>query len=1109
MAARRADIRSQIAPPLTAASSFQNQGGFPTTTLPYTVASGTFDASRATSVTVAGKSASLNFRNHTWTYSPPTETLVTDNATWRYLDDGSDQQTAWRAPEFDDSLWLSGPAPLGYGDDGEATEIANGENTHFTNYFRHTFEVDGTNAYDTVTIRLRRDDGAVIYLNGTEVVRDNLSTVPTRFDTPADENQVGDPESEWYTFQLDPASLVTGTNVLAAEVHQINDTSPDTRFELELTGTEFSSDLLPGINRLAVVEYGNTGTPLSTSHVDIFYDDGDTSTISGTLGADTTLDTASGPWQIPGNLTVPAGVKLTIEPGTTLLFGDSDRLIIEAGGRLVCDGTPDRRIRLTRSIDASFTWDGIEFTDTATENSISYTDMEWGDDQGDSIVVDNSRLVLDHVTWDHCDTTVIEADSPQLLVTDCSFPQISSAEVIHGSVLEGDDFFIVQRSTFVPSSGYNDTIDFSGGARPGPIFTAYDNIFLGATDDCFDLDGTDAHIEGNIFMNVHLDTPRDSTSNAIATDAESKVTVVRNVFYDIDHALLLKNEAEAIFENNTVIGATIAAINLDEPLRSGFVPGRSIAMDSNIFVDVNALFAEEFSSNGEPDPMITGHRNIIPSEKHYIGDGNIDTLPFFLNPGAPPVPKINVALLPGTPGTGAGRNGRDIGAAVQRGVTNNLPGPWSAELPLGTPVELSTLAPATYRVEFIAKDSASYWQSTGAPSESHTWTVDPNSVGGVLLNEIQAAHPTAPDAVELHNTGTSPVDLTGWSLTDSPNNITRFPFPPGTTIPANGYLTFDTTTTGIGLDRDGDSAHLYDNGALVDEVTFGIQIPTHTIARNGTDRSWQLSSPSLGSGNTPAITVPPSAVRINEWLASSEVTFSDDFIELYNLSDFPAAIGGCLLSDDPSTDRRQQLPPLSFIAPNGFLALKAGSTHFPFRLDAFYDWVALIAPDGTTIDLVNVLCSTPDTSEGRLPDGSDTRSTFSFPTFGLTNNRDEGETIITDSPIVPLSQRWAFADAFSETPAEWNTTGFDDTGWRSGPGPIGSDDDQAADFFGTDLTDTYRRPQITYYFRTSFEFSGDPGETDLVVTRYIDDGYVLYLNGVPIDDKNIADIPPA
>ena len=56
-------------------------------------------------------------------------------AVWRYLDNGSDQGTAWRAAAFNDTGWKSGAAELGYGDGDEATVVGYGPNS--TRQVRH------------------------------------------------------------------------------------------------------------------------------------------------------------------------------------------------------------------------------------------------------------------------------------------------------------------------------------------------------------------------------------------------------------------------------------------------------------------------------------------------------------------------------------------------------------------------------------------------------------------------------------------------------------------------------------------------------------------------------------------------------------------------------------------------------------------------------------------------------------------------------------------------------------------------------------------------------------------------------------------------------------
>ena len=52
------------------------------------------------------------------------ETLIDEGVTWEYLDDGSNQGTAWRDSGFDDSSWASAPAKLRYGDGDEATVVS-------------------------------------------------------------------------------------------------------------------------------------------------------------------------------------------------------------------------------------------------------------------------------------------------------------------------------------------------------------------------------------------------------------------------------------------------------------------------------------------------------------------------------------------------------------------------------------------------------------------------------------------------------------------------------------------------------------------------------------------------------------------------------------------------------------------------------------------------------------------------------------------------------------------------------------------------------------------------------------------------------------------------
>jgi len=168
------------------------------------------------------------------------DTLIPAGSTWKYLDNGSDQGTAWYETSFDDSLWASGPAELGYGDSiPEATVVDSGPAGDFfiTTYFRHTFNVTDAGSIGGLTLNLVRDDGAVVYLNGTEVRRDNLPAGTILYDTTASSAIGGGDESTFFSSAVDPALLVNGDNVIAVEIHQASGTSSDVSFDLELVAT--------------------------------------------------------------------------------------------------------------------------------------------------------------------------------------------------------------------------------------------------------------------------------------------------------------------------------------------------------------------------------------------------------------------------------------------------------------------------------------------------------------------------------------------------------------------------------------------------------------------------------------------------------------------------------------------------------------------------------------------------------------------------------------------------------------------------------------------------------------------------------------------------------
>lgn len=165
---------------------------------------------------------------------------------WRYLDNGTDAGSAWRSPGFNDITWAAGVGQLGYGDGDETTVLtaAAAGGTHpITTYFRHTFVVTNPSKVQDLELRLLADDGAIVHLNGVEVVRQNLPAGVVDFRTPASTSISGAAENAFTTHRLAASLLVSGTNVVAVEVHQSAANSSDLGFDLGLQGSGFTGSV--------------------------------------------------------------------------------------------------------------------------------------------------------------------------------------------------------------------------------------------------------------------------------------------------------------------------------------------------------------------------------------------------------------------------------------------------------------------------------------------------------------------------------------------------------------------------------------------------------------------------------------------------------------------------------------------------------------------------------------------------------------------------------------------------------------------------------------------------------------------------------------------------
>ncbi len=168
--------------------------------------------------------------------------IISTGDEWFYYDKKAAPPTDWFYNKvIDSSNWGKGISPLGYGEDEVVkTNISFGgdpENKDITKYFKKTFTIGDPYEHLMYTLKVQRDDGVVIYLNGKEIMRNNMPNGTISHKTKASSLIFSSSsESISYTKQLSPDELISGVNVISASVHQARKTSSDCIFNLELEG---------------------------------------------------------------------------------------------------------------------------------------------------------------------------------------------------------------------------------------------------------------------------------------------------------------------------------------------------------------------------------------------------------------------------------------------------------------------------------------------------------------------------------------------------------------------------------------------------------------------------------------------------------------------------------------------------------------------------------------------------------------------------------------------------------------------------------------------------------------------------------------------------------
>jgi Bacterial Ig-like domain/Immunoglobulin I-set domain len=179
-----------------------------------------------------------------YTFAPTPAAVATNtpvislaNSSWEVNASGTDLGTDWLSQAYDDTVsgWTTGDGLFGYTPYSSAypsiqTPLSSGPNTY---YFRTHFQWTNDTANIAFVVTNYLSDGAVYYLNGTEVESLRMPSGTIAYATAA--TATNSPVGATDIFGINGAVLESGDNIMEVETHQAPNSSADMVFGLSLT----------------------------------------------------------------------------------------------------------------------------------------------------------------------------------------------------------------------------------------------------------------------------------------------------------------------------------------------------------------------------------------------------------------------------------------------------------------------------------------------------------------------------------------------------------------------------------------------------------------------------------------------------------------------------------------------------------------------------------------------------------------------------------------------------------------------------------------------------------------------------------------------------------
>jgi len=268
-----------------------------------------------------------------------------------------------------------------------------------------------------------------------------------------------------------------------------------------------------------------------------------------------------------------------------------------------------------------------------------------------------------------------------------------------------------------------------------------------------------------------------------------------------------------------------------------------------------------------------------------------------------------------------------------------------------------------------------------------------------------------PDWIELYNSGSVALDLSGYGVSDNLRKLHKFVIPEGTTLGPGEYLVLYATNTtddktnpmitNFGLSKSGDYIFITDAYfGLVAQMEVPALYTDVSYARGADGTYGYCGVPTPGAANDSEIFASLDAVFSSQNLNAltiSEVLPTDDangyrWVELHNNSDSAMQLENYCLSDDETNPLKWQISS-GTVPANGYVCIYLSGLgsegkdgiHAPFRLSSEDTTLLLSDLQGNLIDRISWQTGVPG-GVSVVKDASGAAVYTAYPTFEAANS---------------------------------------------------------------------------------------------------------------------------